>query len=112
MGNGNLLEDIKRTQKISTRTWGEEELPRKNIHVCIWTILPGLTEKLLRNNQPHLFPKRKFKFEGKLKQGDMHRGFIIKKDVHLKELTEKAKLFVYQPFSLNQSSQKHQEALT
>lgn len=41
----------------------------------------------------------------------MRRGFIIKKDGHSKELDEKAKSFVYQPFSLNQSSQKHQEAL-
>lgn len=43
--------------------------------------------------------------------GIIHRGFIIKKDGHSKELTEKAKLFVYQPSSFNQSSQKHQEAL-
>lgn len=59
MGNGNLLEDIKGAQKISARIWGKEEPPRKNIYVCIWTILPGLTEKLLRNYQADLSPIKK-----------------------------------------------------
>lgn len=56
MGNGNLLEDIKRTQKISAGIWGKEDKPTKNIYVCVWTTLQGLTEKLFGNNQARLFP--------------------------------------------------------
>lgn len=56
MGNGNLLEDIKRTQKIIVHIWGKEEKPRKHIYAPIWTTLQGLTVKLFRNNRAHLFP--------------------------------------------------------
>jgi len=34
VGNGNLLEDIKRTQKLSTHIWGKEEKPRKK-YICM-----------------------------------------------------------------------------
>lgn len=37
MGNGNLLEDIKRTQKIGARIWGSEEKPRKKIYIRTYT---------------------------------------------------------------------------
>lgn len=101
MGNGNLLEDIKRTQKISAHIWGKEEKHRKNIHICIWTTLQGLPEKLFGNNQAQLFPIRKFKFERKLKQGDRHKAVSLsKKDVRSKGRTGKANLFVYKPFYL------------
>lgn len=41
----------------SAHVFGEKKNHlEKNIRVCIWTTLPGLTEKLFRNNQAHLFP--------------------------------------------------------
>jgi len=46
--------------RSSAHIFGEKKKNlERNIYVCIWTTLQGLTEKLFGNNQVHLFPIRK-----------------------------------------------------
>lgn len=100
MGNGNLLEDFKRTQKISTDIWGKEEPPRKNIYVCIWTTLPGLTEKLLRNNQTHLFPIKKIQIWREIETGGHAQRFHYQKRYTFKGINWKSRVVCLPTFLL------------
>lgn len=100
MGNGNLLQDVKRTQKISTHIWGKEEPPRKNIHAYIWTTLPGLTEKLLRNNQAHLFPIKKIQIWREIETGEHAQRFHYQKICTFKGTHWKSKVVCLPTFLL------------